>query len=102
MKKITLFIAALFISTMSFAQEVETTKERPQGHYNISKFRQLKQELPKLGIEVHAFDMPDTDYPKISKWVKHLEEKIPITKETTVSLKIFKKFQVDNTKSYSN
>ena len=30
----------------------------------------------------------------------NLEEEIPITKETTVSLKVFKKFKVDNSKSY--
>ncbi|QEE14905.2 GTP-binding protein [Promethearchaeum syntrophicum] len=33
---------------------------------------------------------------------ENFKEKMPITKETTVSLKVFKKFQVDNTKSYSN
>ncbi len=62
MKKITLFIAALFISTMSFAQEVETTKERPQGHYNISKFRQLKQELPTPNSYRTASGAPGHEY----------------------------------------
>ena len=46
MKNFTLFFAALLISSVGFAQEAEATQEKPQGHYNISKFRQLKQELP--------------------------------------------------------
>jgi len=40
-------------------------------------FDWLKDELKKRKIEVHAFDMPDTDNPKIETWVKYLEEKIP-------------------------
>jgi predicted alpha/beta hydrolase family esterase len=39
-------------------------------------FDWLKDELPKKGFEVVSFDMPDTDTPKIEKWVKFLEEKI--------------------------
>ena len=39
-------------------------------------FDWLKQELLKKGFEVFAFDMPDTDEPKIEKWVGYLEEKI--------------------------
>jgi uncharacterized protein len=39
-------------------------------------FDWLKQELPKKGFEVEAFDMPNTEHPKIEEWVGYLEEKI--------------------------
>jgi hypothetical protein len=39
-------------------------------------FDWLKEEFEKKGIEVHAFDMPNTDFPKIEEWVKNREEKI--------------------------
>ena len=41
-------------------------------------FDWLKEELPKKGFEVHAFDMPETDSPKIETWIRYLEEKIHI------------------------
>lgn len=40
-------------------------------------FDWLKKEFGKKGIEVHAFDMPNTDSPKIEEWVKYLEKNIP-------------------------
>lgn len=39
-------------------------------------FDWLKQELPKKGFEVEAFDMPNTNSPKIEEWVKYLEKNI--------------------------
>ena len=46
MNKITLIITALLISTISYAQQEDPAQEKKQeGHYNISKFQQLKQEL---------------------------------------------------------
>lgn len=39
-------------------------------------FGWLKQELPKKGFEVEAFDMPNTWKPKIEEWVNYLEERI--------------------------
>ncbi len=36
----------------------------------------VKKELEKKGVEVTVFDMPDSDNPKIEKWVKYLEQKI--------------------------
>ena len=62
MKNFTLFFAALLISTIGFAQEDETTKEKPQGHYNISKFRQLKQELPTPNTYRTASGAPGHEY----------------------------------------
>jgi len=41
-------------------------------------FNWLKKELPKKGFEVEAFDMPDTDNPKIENWVGYLEKKINV------------------------
>lgn len=43
----------------------------------------LKQELTKKKIKVYAFDMPNTDNPKIETWVKFLEEKIKNIDEET-------------------
>jgi predicted alpha/beta hydrolase family esterase len=34
----------------------------------------LEGELKKRGVEVHSFDMPNTDNPKIEEWVKYLEK----------------------------
>lgn len=39
-------------------------------------FDWLKEELPKKGFKVYAFDMPNTDEPKIEEWVGYLEENI--------------------------
>ena len=46
-------------------------------------FDWLKEELPKKGFEVKAFDMPNTDEPKIEKWVGYLEENIKDVDEHT-------------------
>ncbi|MEK6817169.1 MAG: alpha/beta fold hydrolase, partial [Nanoarchaeota archaeon] len=43
----------------------------------------LKKELEKKGFEVKTFDMPNTDNPKIEKWVKYLEENIKSVDEQT-------------------
>ena len=42
-----------------------------------------KKELEKKGIPVGVFDMPNTDNPKIEKWVKYLEENIKDVDEQT-------------------
>lgn len=39
-------------------------------------FQWLKKELRKKGFEVVAFDMPNTDEPKIEEWVGYLRENI--------------------------
>src|SRR3989344_1847287 len=46
-------------------------------------FDWLKEELSKYNVKVYAFDMPDTDNPKIEKWVKYLEENIKAVDEQT-------------------
>jgi len=46
-------------------------------------FDWLKHELEKKKIEVHAFDMPDTDNPKIKDWIGYLEDNIPSLDEET-------------------
>lgn len=40
--------------------------------------RWLEGELGERGFEVHAFDMPNTEHPKIEEWVRFLEEKIDL------------------------
>jgi len=46
-------------------------------------FDWLKEELRKKGHEVIAFDMPNTEHPKIEEWVKYLEENIKDVDENT-------------------
>ena len=46
-------------------------------------FEWLKQELIKRKIKVYAFDMPNTEHPKIEEWVKYIEENIKDTDEDT-------------------
>ncbi|MEK6917957.1 MAG: alpha/beta fold hydrolase [Nanoarchaeota archaeon] len=41
-------------------------------------FNWLKKDMEKKKFEVHAFDMPDTENPKISEWVNYLRENIEI------------------------
>jgi len=46
-------------------------------------FDWLKEEFSKCNIKVYAFDMPNTDNPKIEEWVKYLEENIKDVDENT-------------------
>ncbi len=62
MKKITILIVILFAGLTSFAQETAVEKEKEQGHYNISKFRQLKQELPTPNSYRTASGAPGHEY----------------------------------------
>ena len=70
MNKITLLIAAFLLSSISFAQQQTSSEDNKQeGHYNISKFRQLYQELPTpnsyrtaSGAPGHAYYQQKADY----------------------------------------
>jgi hypothetical protein len=63
MNKITLIIAAFFVSSISFAQqEVAPEEKKQEGHYNISKFRQLKQELATPNSYRTASGAPGHEY----------------------------------------
>ena len=62
MKKITILIVILFAGLTSFAQETAVEREKEQGHYNISKFRQLKQELPTPNSYRTASGAPGHEY----------------------------------------
>lgn len=46
-------------------------------------FDWLKEELSKKEVQVNAFDMPDTDNPKIEAWVDLLEKNIRGVDEET-------------------
>jgi hypothetical protein len=53
----------LFFPTLSAQEEQQTQeKERQKGHYNISKFRQLKQELPTPNKQHTASGAPGYEY----------------------------------------
>lgn len=46
------------------------------GSSNGDWFPWMKEELEKKNIKIKAFDMPNTEHPKIEEWVKHLQENI--------------------------
>ncbi|WP_456376235.1 M1 family metallopeptidase [Lutibacter sp.] len=59
MKKIFIIPALfIFITTITFSQE----KERQKGHYNTSKFKQLKEELPTPNSQHTASGAPGYEY----------------------------------------
>ena len=62
MKKITLLIVILLTGFNSFGQETEVKEEKAPGHLNISKFRQLKQELPTPNTYRTASGAPGHEY----------------------------------------
>jgi hypothetical protein len=63
MKK-TLLAALVSVFTMTpfFAQEVEQKEEKQKGHYNISKFKQLNEELPTPNSQHTASGAPGYEY----------------------------------------
>ncbi|MFA5299142.1 MAG: hypothetical protein WC389_13120, partial [Lutibacter sp.] len=54
MKKILVAILLTFFSTSFFAQEVEQKTASEKAHYNLSKFKQLNEELPTPNNEHRA------------------------------------------------
>ena len=63
MKKISYLLSFLLVTTVSFAQEKkEEVKEKQEGHTNINKFRQLKEELPTSNAYRTASGAPGHEY----------------------------------------
>ena len=63
MKKLFLPILLIVVFSNSIlAQQTEPQKERQNGHYNISKFRQLKEELPTPNKQHTASGAPGYEY----------------------------------------
>ena len=63
MKKITILTLLLGVfSLQTFAQEQKETKQREPGHYNISKFKQLDEELPTPNAYRTASGAPGHEY----------------------------------------
>ena len=63
MKKIiALVLTIVCISTTFNVQELEQKKDRQKGHYNISKFKQLKEELPTPNKQHTASGAPGHEY----------------------------------------
>lgn len=53
------------------------------GNSSGGWFDWLNEELKEKNVKVEALEMPDTNYPKIELWVKHLENNVKeIDKET--------------------
>ena len=46
------------------------------GHPEEAWMPWLKTELEKLGVQVYALSMPDTDHPRIETWVPYLAENV--------------------------
>ena len=62
MKKAILSVLSLFlIASLGFAQE-KPAKEKQKGHYNISKFRKLREELPTPNVYRTASGAPGPQY----------------------------------------
>ena len=61
MKKIIPIIVILFIGSIAIGQE-QAQQEKSLGHYNLSKFRQLKQELPTPNGYRTASGAPGHEY----------------------------------------
>jgi hypothetical protein len=62
MKKLLVAILLTIFSTSLFAQEVEQKTAPQKAHYNISKFKQLQQELPTPNNEHRASGAPGHEY----------------------------------------
>lgn len=63
MKKVLLIVlATVFIITPFFAQEPAKKEERQKGHYNLSKFKQLNEELPTPNSQRTASGAPGHQY----------------------------------------
>lgn len=54
------------------------------GNSEEGWFPWLKKELEVRGFETVAFDMPETENPKIEAWVKYLEDNIQNPDEETI------------------
>ncbi len=50
---------------------------------NMPWIKWLEKELKEKGFEVHSFDMPNTEEPKIEEWVGYLENNIKELDEHT-------------------
>ncbi|MGV6844941.1 MAG: M1 family metallopeptidase [Lutibacter sp.] len=61
LKKTTLLFLLIFSSFFSFSQKTDNNPVK-KGHYNINKFRQLKQELPTPNNQHTASGAPGYEY----------------------------------------
>jgi predicted alpha/beta hydrolase family esterase len=53
------------------------------GYPSKNWFPWLKSELTKLGVEVDVLSMPNTDDPKYSEWLEHIQSQILNPDENT-------------------
>jgi len=61
-KTLLVILAAVFTITPFFAQETEQKEEKQKGHYNVSKFKQLNEELPTPNSQHTASGAPGYEY----------------------------------------
>lgn len=50
---------------------------------NMPWIKWLEEELRKKNVEVHAFDMPNTEHPTIEEWVEYLKNHVGELDENT-------------------
>ncbi len=63
MKKIFILILSFVaVSTSFYGQEIQQPKEKQQAHYNVSKFKQLNEELPTPNKQHTASGAPGYEY----------------------------------------
>jgi hypothetical protein len=62
MKRILIAISLVFTIAPIFAQENKQPQEKQKGHYNISKFKQLDEELPTPNNQHTASGAPGYEY----------------------------------------
>ena len=61
-KTLLVVLVSVFTLTPFFAQESEKKEEKQKGHYNISKFKQLNEELPTPNSQHTASGAPGYEY----------------------------------------
>jgi len=61
-KKLILILSIVAVSTSFYGQEIQQPKEKQQAHYNVSKFKQLNQELPTPNKQHTASGAPGYEY----------------------------------------
>ncbi len=61
-KTLLVVLVSVFTLTPFFAQESEKKEEKQKGHYNISKFKQLNEELPTPNSQHTASGSPGYEY----------------------------------------
>ncbi len=91
MKKI-IFIIAIILGAMSYAQNNEHKKNEKQVYIihgydatpNNHWFRWLENELYKKGIKAYCLTMPNAKNPKAEEWLNQMKKDVKINEQTVI------------------